>query len=39
MRLIVRLEQVVLRAQERAEIAEQRLSHAEEILRRLDRWD
>lgn len=36
---ITAMEDVILRAQERAEIAEQRLTHAEEILRRLDRRD
>jgi hypothetical protein len=36
-RLSIEREEVILRAQERAEIAELRLAHAEEIVRKLDR--
>jgi hypothetical protein len=36
MRRIIDMEEAVLRAQERAEIAEMRLAHAEEMLRRID---
>jgi hypothetical protein len=39
MLLIIAMEEAILRAQERAEIAELRLAHAEEIVRRLDRRD
>ncbi|MGF7213776.1 hypothetical protein GGE65_008426 [Skermanella aerolata] len=39
MLLIIAMEEAILRAKERAEIAEQRLARAEEILRRLDRRD
>lgn len=39
MRRIMELQEVITRAQERAEIAEIRLAHAEEIVRRLDRRD
>ena len=37
MRLIMAMEEAILRAQDRAEKAEQRLAHAEKMLRRLDR--
>jgi hypothetical protein len=37
--LIMELQERVVRAQELAEIAEQRLAHAEEIARRLDKRD
>jgi hypothetical protein len=37
--LIMELQERVLRAEELAEIAEQRLEHAEEIVRRLDKRD
>jgi hypothetical protein len=36
---IIAMEEAIFRAQERAEIAEQRLALAEEILRRLDMED
>jgi hypothetical protein len=36
---IIAMEEAILRAQEHAKIAEQRLAHAEEIVRRLDRRD
>jgi hypothetical protein len=36
---IIAMEEAILRAQERAEIAERRLAHAEEIVRRLDKRD
>jgi hypothetical protein len=36
---IIAMEEAIPRAQERAKIAEQRLAHAEEIVRRLDRRD
>jgi hypothetical protein len=36
MGLIIDMEEAVLRAQELAEIAEMRLAHAEEIIRRID---
>jgi hypothetical protein len=38
MGLIIDMEEAVLRAQERAEIADLRLAHAEEIIRRIDEW-
>ncbi|KJB90028.1 hypothetical protein N826_07655 [Skermanella aerolata KACC 11604] len=39
MLLIIAMEESILLAKERAEIAEQRLARAKEILRRLDRRD
>ena len=36
---IIAMEEAIFRAQERAEIGELRLAHAEEIVRRLDRRD
>jgi hypothetical protein len=36
---IIAMEEAILRAQERVEIAERRLAHAEEIVRRLDKRD
>jgi hypothetical protein len=39
MRLIMELQERVLCAQELAERAEQRLAHAEEIIRRFDKRD
>jgi hypothetical protein len=38
-RLIIAMEERILRAQALAEIAEHRLAHAEEIVRRLDQRD
>jgi hypothetical protein len=37
MRLIIDMEEAVLRAQELAEIAEMRLAHAEEVVRRINK--
>jgi hypothetical protein len=39
MRRIMELQAAILRAQDRAEIAEQRLAHAEDIVCRLDKRD